>query len=270
MPLSAPMIRPLALLTALAIIAGCRTKQVDSVWRSETVVIDGELSDWPGGLTPLQPAPLAVGLTNDADHLYLALSVNDPGLSRRIMMGGFTVWLDPQGGRKQRVGIRFPIGPWQGASARRQWDPADEPGRFWERTVLARDQVEIVGPGKSETRLFPASGDGHVAVMITADRDGLSYELKIPLKAGPNWPLDLQPADSQRLGIGLETTDFARGSRAGSRRSGGMRPPGRGSPGLGGRGGSGGRLGRGGRRPGGHRPEPLDLWLRVTLAQPPG
>ncbi|MCH7528414.1 MAG: hypothetical protein IH972_02560, partial [Candidatus Marinimicrobia bacterium] len=166
------------------------------------------------------------------DHLYLALSVNDPGLSRRIMMGGFTVWLDPQGGRKQRV--------------------------------------EIVGPGKSETRVFPAGGDGHLAVMITADRDGLSYELKIPLKAGPNWPLDLQPADSHRLGIGLETPDFGRGNRAGSRRSGGMRPPGRGSPGLGGRGGSGGRPGRGGRRPGGHRPEPLDLWLRVTLAQPPG
>ena len=269
MPLSAPSIRALALVIALAIIAGCREKQLDSIWRTETVVIDGELADWPDGLTPLQPAPVAVGITNDAHHLYLALSINEAGLSRRILMGGFTVWLDPQGGRKQRVGIRFPIGPWQGASARRQWDPADEPGRFWERAALALNQVEIVGPGKNETRVFPAAGDGHVAVMITADRDGLSYELKIPLKAGPDWPLDLQPADSHRLGIGLETPDFGRGNRAGNRRSGGMRPPGMGSPGLGGRGGSGRRPRSGGRRPGGHRPEPLDLWLRVTLAQPP-
>ncbi len=267
MQLSAPPIRALALLTALAIIVGCRPKQVDSVWRTETVVIDGQLTDWPDGLTPLQPAPLAVALTNDADHLYLGLSVNDPRLSRRIMMGGFTVWLDPKGGRKQRVGIRFPIGPWQGVSARPQWDPADESGRLWEPMALALDRVEIVGPGKSETRVFPASGDGDLAVMISADSYGLSYELKIPLKAGPNWPLDLQ-SDDGRLGIGLETTAFAHGDRSARRRNGGMRPPGMGGGGRGGRGGSGGRSG-GGRGPGGHRPEPLDLWLKVTLAQPP-
>ena len=269
MQLSAPSIRALALLTALAIIAGCRPKQVDSVWRTETMVIDGQLIDWPGGLTPLQPQPVAVGITNDADHLYLALSVNDPGLSRRIMMGGFTVWLDPKGGHKQRVGIRFPIGPWQGASARPQWDPSDEPGRLWEPMALALDQVEIVGPGKSETRVFPANGNGDVAVMITGGPYGLSYELKIPLKAGQNWPLDLRPADSHRLGIGLETSAFARHDRPGGGRPGGMRPPGMGGTGRGGSGGRGSRPGDG-RGSGGHRPEPLDLWLRVTLAQPPG
>ncbi len=265
MPLSAPIIRALALLTALAIITGCRTKQVDSVWRTAAMVIDGELTDWPAGLTPMQPAPLAVGITNDDHHLYLALSVNDPGLSRRIMMGGFTVWLDPQGRRKQRVGIRFPIGPWQGVSARPQWDPADEPGRLWEPMALALDQVEIVGPGKSDTRVFPAGGNGDLAVMITADPYGLSYELKIPLMAGPNWPLDLL-VDDGRLGIGLETPAFARGGRPGGRHTGGMRPPGMGGAGQGGRGSRSG----GGRGPGGHRPEPLDLWLTVTLAQPPG
>ncbi len=269
MQLSAPSIRALALLTALVIIAACRPPQVDSVWRTQTVVIDGDLADWPGGLTPLQPKPVAVGITNDADHLYLALSVNDPGLSRRIMMGGFTVWLDPKGGHKQRVGIRFPIGPWQGASGRPQWDPSDEPGRLWEPMAPALDQVEIVGPGKSETRVFPAEGDGDLAVMITADPYGLSYELKIPLKTGQNWPLDLQPANSHRLGIGLETSAFARHDRPGGGRPGGMRPPGMGGTGRGGSGGRGSQPGDG-RGSGGHRPEPLDLWLRVTLAQPPG
>ncbi len=251
---------------ALVLTTGCGPLKVDSVWRTIAPTIDGELSDWPGGLTPLQPAPVAIGLANDSDYLYLALTVHDRMLSRRIMMGGFTIWLDPKGGHKQRLGIKFPIGPWQGPGNSRRMDFDVDSGPRWEQFALALEQVEIVGPGKNETRVFPAVG-GVVSAMITAGPDGLGYELQIPLRAGPDWPLDLLSDDGHQVSIGLETATFNRGKRPGGGRSGGMAPPGGGR--RGGRGGSGGRQ-MGGAHPGGHRSEPLDQWIKVTLAQPPG
>ena len=251
---------------SLVIFTGCGPLKVDSTWRISAPVIDGDLSDWPGGLVPLQPAPVAVGIANDNDHLYLALTVNDRMLSRRIMMGGFTIWLDPRGGHKQRVGIRFPIGPWQGPGNTRQMDFDVGSGPRWEKFALALEQVEIVGPGKNETRLFPANGSEAITVMIAAGPDGLGYELKIPLRAGPDWPVALLSNDGHQISIGLETKAFSRGQRPGGGRSGGMAPPG-GGRGRGGRGGSGGRP-RGGDNFGGNRPQPLDQWIKVTLAQP--
>ncbi len=251
----------------LVVITGCGPLKVDSVWRTSAPVIDGDLSDWPGGLVPLQPAPVAVGLANDHEHLYLALTVHDRMLSRRIMMGGFTIWLDPQGGRKQRLGIRFPIGPWQGAGRSRQMDFDVDSGPRWEQFALTLEQVEIVGPGKNETRVFPAEG-GAVSAMINGSPDGLGYELKIPLRAGPDWPVDLLSNEDHQLSIGLESASFSQGKRPGGGRRGGMAPPG-GGMGRGGRGGAGGRQ-MGGANRGGRRPEPLDQWIKVTLAQPPG
>ncbi|MEE9465409.1 MAG: hypothetical protein V3W14_07565 [Candidatus Neomarinimicrobiota bacterium] len=251
----------------LVVITGCGPLQVDSVWRMVPPAIDGDLSDWPGGLVPLQPAPVAVALANDHDHLYIALTVNDRMLSRRIMMGGFTIWLDPKGGRKQRLGIRFPIGPWQGPGNSQRMEFDVDSGPRWEQFALALEQVEVVGPGKNETRVFPAVG-GAVSAMITGGPDGLDYELRIPLRAGPDWPVDLLSNDGQYFGLGLETKTFNRGKRPGGGRSGGMAPPG-GGRGRDGRGGFGGRsMGR--NNLGGHRPKPLDQWLKVTLAQPPG
>ncbi len=238
-------------------------------------MIDGDGSEWQGGLLSFKESPVALGLSNDAEHLYLGLVTPDRMTAHRLTRLGFTFWLAPGGGRGDRqLGIRFlpsrPMAP---------PDPAvrKDPG--------ARDRAWLEQPLEAPTRAVLLDGKGkHLAMGTLSELPGvklaarvddqglLAIEVRIPMGETPQGTGSIVLPPGSVLGVGLKAevpkrpTDARREEMGGDR---GGRGGGRG--GMGGMGGKGGgRMGQGGGHGGRQGPQPLDLWLRTRLPVAPG
>ncbi|MCH8328389.1 MAG: hypothetical protein IID15_07715, partial [Candidatus Marinimicrobia bacterium] len=142
-------------------------------------------------------------------------------------------------------------------------------------SMLASEQfVEISGPDKDDLAHVPLSSEEGIQVAIgMSDYGLLVYELRIPLVANDGTPHAVGAAPGQTIGIGFETGSL---TPQGGRRSGFSPAGGRGGGiSVGGRGGrsGGGRRGGGFRTGGGRGPspaqtsQPLNHWVKVTLAK---
>jgi len=265
---------------------GCGGEKLVSSWRDREVTIDGvigggagEAYEWAGARTAIKDTNVSVGLMNDDEYLYISLASADRRLVGQMMVVGFTVWFDPDGGKDKVLGVQFPLGAQlqgmgpgsMGPMAGRGqggWDEEESRSRFQE-AIESMDELVILGPGKDE-RHPRVMGEAYgIEVGIGMSGGTAVYELRMPLveSEAHRYAIGAHPGD--RIGVRLETGQFDFGAMRGGRPSGprggvGGEPPG----GMGGRGGGmgGGRMG-GGRR-GGHPspPEPLDLYAKVELA----
>lgn len=258
---------------------GCNQVKLDSNWNDDGVIIDGDLGEWTEGLLVPPDTETAIAVRNDDDHLYLALRTHDQDVIRQVVMSGFTLWLDPDGGKNKVLGIGCPQSG-RDSRPRMQEQPRNqEPDTQLEmlkQRLLAQTEVLLTDENERVTRLNPQNSDG-IQVAISLNNWILQYELQVPLTDDWQNRLALSAEPGAIIGIGLTTPKLER-----PQRSGGMSDGGRGGGTGGGRGGAGG--GRGGGMPGGgmggkgggrdQRPEggasqvadPLKLWLEVTLS----
>jgi hypothetical protein len=256
----------LGLALSLLLSASCGTLDIESRWREAAVVVDGRLDDWQGRLYDFKDMDVSFGVQNDDRFLYLCLRVADPRVGGQILRSGLVVWFDPAGGKRRVWGIHYPLA--------REWnDFQGLPGRpdeeeRKERREAAREaleEAEIIGPGRDEKARFKI---GEIpGLELAAPRAGgnFVYELAVPFEKSEAAPYALEAKAGRRVGIGIDTP--ARN----------LIGPGRGmgGPGMGGFGPAGygrGYPGRGGimvgRGFGGAAP--LKLWLKTSLAEPPG
>lgn len=249
----------------LLIILGCSTMlysacsgqlKLNSQWRDREVAVDGQQNEWQDQMTFVEKENVSIGVSNDSEFLYLSLVANNQDVRRQMMMRGFTVWFDADGGKDKTFGIRYPMGVFgNGVMA---WPPprnGDEaPPRDFE---MALQEFELIGPGKDERQKFTLGGAKGIEMKIDNSEESLVYEIKIPLYQSEGFPYAIQAQPGKVIGVGFETAEFDRKAlREKIGRSGGPSgiPPG----GMGGR----GRLG-GGRF---ERPEPFKLWTTIELA----
>jgi hypothetical protein len=68
-----------------------------------------QFDDWAGNLEPVGSTPMSMQIVNDGAFLYLRLSASDAGTRMEITRLGMTVWFDPSGGTKKKLGIRYPV-----------------------------------------------------------------------------------------------------------------------------------------------------------------
>ena len=52
---------------------------------------------------------MSMQVVNDGEFLYLRMSASDAGTRMEIMRLGMTVWFDPAGGTKKKLGLRYPV-----------------------------------------------------------------------------------------------------------------------------------------------------------------
>src|ERR1700750_1597799 len=90
-------------------IAAAEKLHFDSHQRDGAIAVDGKFDDWTGNLDPLGPNPESIQVVNDGEFLYLRLTASEAGARRQIMRQGMTVWFDPSGGTKKKLGSRFPV-----------------------------------------------------------------------------------------------------------------------------------------------------------------
>ncbi len=123
----------------------------DSQVRDGAITVDGKYNDWYGHLQPFGKEPIAIQFLNDGEFLYVRLTASDAATRMQIVRQGMTIWFDPGGGSRKKLGIKYPVveggGPgWLGGGPRRRGEGvADE-------EIAPADRVDILGPGKNDAR----------------------------------------------------------------------------------------------------------------------
>lgn len=275
---------PLAIF-ALVLLCSCSTISVNSYRPAAPIVIDGDIADWGESLRFDDDEKILFGVANDDDYLYVCVVSGDRETQAQVLMRGFTVWLDPEGGSAREYGIRYPLEVSDPAALRGML-PARERGQLisvedlYRRTQERLGQVGIVRD--ESVQKIPLGEVPEIKVKISLQQHRLVYELQVPLKQSQYVYINLREADEGQIGLGMTTPEMKRegmGRRPSGRGGGGGGMPGGaggGMPGGGGGGMPGG--GGGGMSPGGmgggrggfgmqrpQMPETLNIWLGVQL-----
>ncbi|MFC1619884.1 hypothetical protein ACFL45_08055 [Candidatus Neomarinimicrobiota bacterium] len=260
----------------LLLVSGCRQDKIASRWNDDSIIIDGNQADWHGNnLRVPKGKHITVGVLNDESYLYLTLSTIDRALMMKALQLGFTVWLDPKGGTKEILGIKYPTGL-SGTGQRSTMPDRGQLSRMPNISQMIRSLpesqpwIEILGPRKNDIYQIPAADTAGVQVRLEYSEFGqLVYEMKIPLGGLPDHPYSFAMTPGDKLGISLVTGSMGMSAMRGSRSGGGM-PGGRpgGMPGGMPRGRPGGKSGAG--MGGGSVRQtvidPFSYRMRVTIA----
>ena len=258
----------------------------DAYRNDGVITIDGKQDDWRGPLQEFGKDPVSIQVASDGEFLYMRLASSDPGMRMQLTRLGFTVWIDPKGGTKKVLGIRYPVfergeeegeggrggfggfgrgGSGRSGGERRRPEGGEGEGREGSAEFTPPERVDILGPGKDDARSLTRDHLQGIEVAMAVDQGTVLYELKVPLAATADRPYAVAAKTGDTIGLGLETAKFERPSMGGH--EGGM--GGRGGGGFGG-GGMGGHRGGGGRGGGESRggfqpPKQLKEWATVTL-----
>jgi len=228
-------------------LAGCSTFStylIDSQRPAQPIIVDGQTEDWAGRLYIIGDGPVSLGLANDRDNLYVCLLAEDNFLRAQIMMQGLTVWFDPQGGKKETLGLKYPLGRPRGG--RPGPGPGQEPeGPDFDRLPAQPPaEVEIIRAGEKNPQKMSIAEARGIELRAVSSSGLLVYELKIPLLRSADHPIAVGVEPGRSVGVGFETgkADFGGMMGQGPRGipgGGSGVPPTGGGPGRGGRGGLG-------------------------------
>ena len=245
----------------LASIVSCSSPlQISSSHVESPITIDGKSEDWTDVLQRAQDPGILYAIRNDDKYLYLCIIPMDQPIGRQMLMRGFTVWFDPDGGKEKCLGIKFPLGMdgvlMQSLREGKRDDPMKE---FDKEMVEHLREFEILGPGKYDLQRLTRKDRKPVQVCVGLTEKRLVYELKFPLYSADD-EHGIDPAKNSLIGIGLQTSEM-RGNP-------GQMNRGMGDGGMGGGAVGAVKGGMSGRRSGGpmmERPKPLDFWAKVKL-----
>ena len=261
-------IRQLLIACAMGIlllcVVGCEEQKLNSSWLDRDIVIDAKSDDWLDTLYYFESEMVSLGFFNDESHLYVCMLAEHPILQAQVVGQGFTLWFDPEGGKEKIFGIKYPIGM---GNMRRQMDSINAqegaPDREKMRQAFEKSlaDLEILGPSGSQKRIPVEEAKG-IEIKVRNETGLFVYELKVPLKSGPEHPYAIGTNAGAAVGVGLvipETDrDEMRAAMQGEMGGRGEMPPG----GMGGMGGGMGR--RGSQRP--KMPNGLDVWASLQLS----
>lgn len=252
------------ILFALFVI-GCGNIELQSRQKDRVITVDGNTDDWEGALEPVEKAGFSFGLMNDHKHLYIAMVIADQAKQRQIMMCGLYLWFDETARKEKHFSVNFPIGMLESGMSpvnmMRENKLSDIRAAFLEST-----NELLIAADEGGWQRFSVGSLEHIDVAAGFVRSVLVLEFKVPLaKCGP-YGYGVGAGAGSAISLGLESNepDMEQMRQGMPGRPGGMGGPGRrgGSPpGIGG--GPEGRSGRG--RMDGQRPQPFELWTKVSL-----
>jgi hypothetical protein len=174
------------------------------------ISVDGSIDDWQGDLNALKDGALSVGVRNDASVLYVVARTSDRRLLRRFVTRGLVLWLDPEGGNDEVLGVEYPTGAQPTGDAQRPTTDAL-------RTLLESSLTEMrVRPaGAEDWRVHAADGSRGIETAATLDDFGaLTVEFRVPLgsdagtggaPSGRTYALGAGPDGT--VGVGIATPE---------------------------------------------------------------
>lgn len=263
----------------ILVFIGCGMKEMDSRWCDRTVTIDGIDSgaEWDNARYFFDDEQVTVGLMNTESILYVRLSTRDPRIQRELLAYGFTLWFNENGDKNKALGIHYPLGS-QGDSTMTAGIPLINRGAASSHTdtliAPVPHEIELFGPGKGQrsTVSFVVAAKYGIMCQIGDTKDNFVYELQYPLQRTEACPYGISVNQIRNLVIYFETGKMIPvkkkqpEQKIRERDRGDMQP----GSGLIGRNGVMGGMDQRNRMsegPGPFRPDPLELWLKVNLAE---
>ena len=222
-----------SLLLPLVLLGACASPlpTVASGPAPNPMAVDGDAREWEGALRPVpEETGLSMGVRNDADALYLVVVAGDGWQARRIAASGLTVWLNGDASSRKAYGLAFPVGlgsdgergrvrpgvldgerPRPDERSAQRPDP-DLQDRLREQFILSLDRIEVTRDGDEQS--IAVGGAAGIETAAAWTPDGLTVELRVPLRSGP-YAVGVSPGAA--LGLGIELGDVARtgGARRG-------------------------------------------------------
>lgn len=74
------------------------------------IVVDGQANEWPMEWIQDDDKKFSYNFCADANNLYARMKTSDEYVRRKIALFGLTLWMDPAGKKKKKLGLRFPSG----------------------------------------------------------------------------------------------------------------------------------------------------------------
>lgn len=181
---------PGILLLCLFILAGCGTLDLRRRWRDREITIDGKNAEWRY-LNVLDDKETSVGMLNDNDFIYLIFITTNRDVHNQVVRHGLTWWFDSDGGKGEKFGVHYPIGPGGFRSAQDIRPKSDNEGQNL-RKENSTDEMEIIGPKKDDRHRMTLAETGGMEARFTTSNGVLVYEMKVPLSGNSLHPFILK------------------------------------------------------------------------------
>jgi len=239
-------------------------------------VIDGKMNDWSTTWVEDNKEKFSYNICSDNANLYLRIRISDGGTQQKFAMYGLTVWMDPNGKKKEKLGLRYPTGieaqermeefrkSGESFGKENNLDKREAMQKEFKRNLIRNIEVlELIGLADKPLTSSKSGITNGLQVALDMDSVGAYiYEATIPFKA-----FRLVKAQIPVLGIGFETgkIEVKQTKGKGNDAGGGMQPGGYPGGGMGQAGmGQVGRSPRGGSN---YSPmaSPVKMWTSVKL-----
>ncbi|HYA48650.1 MAG TPA: hypothetical protein VEG35_03030, partial [Burkholderiales bacterium] len=199
------------LLAALASPAPGSAKDVpvQSVWASNTVVIDGQAGDWSGESLVVNKATKAeYAFRNDGDHLYILLELKDPLFLSTLERSGVTIYWTAPGKNKKDDGLKFmrlvlsanQLIARRTAHGRKLSD--DEIAAIKAKPMHTLFIYDMINK-KERAKMATAKPTRYPDFSAAREGKGWIYEFRIPLAKSDDQPfgVGVEPGGTVRIGI---------------------------------------------------------------------
>lgn len=238
---------------AAILLAGCSTVKMQSQWNAQLAPSTFD-TEKPHKTSYFDDASkIRVSIMNNDATLYIQLVTRSQTSKMLLLRTGFTTWIDSSGKSTKNFGLLFPLAQ----PKKTQASAADHvPRNNLEEMVQDGRYTLAILDGLTDSRQtisISKAVDQGIIAKISLKHNYLIYDLQLPLNRLEN---------SNSISIGFESGKLER--PAGQKAS-------RGQGKGGGKGGGKGQMmgGKGGKRGshGGDRPQPIELWVKVQLAE---
>ena len=201
-------------------------------------------------------------ISNDKENIYIDLRVFDDNIKQIIARSGITVWINTDGKKKEKLGVKYPVGtsnlrnnrtpaPYEIPYQKLIHDGADNLKTPQERNITTDKSInslELIGFNESGPEIVSASDTGNFRGSVYYQKEYMYYQVILPLAKLP--ALVKNPKKKKEdlvIGLSHESLQSMGMNRSSDERSGGGGRRNGGGVSEGGSGMYGGRMGGGGR-----------------------
>jgi len=195
-----------------------------SVWQDKPVTIDGKAKEWKIPLDYFDDkTKLNFSITNDKTNLYFCIRATEDETQKGIIHSGLQIWIDTTGGKKNQVGIQFPITERSAASVEPSSDkhskePSDETPAahgLKEHYAGTHKQMKLTGFSNATNGLAEIPNMYGINTCLNWDTNNIMiYEVCIPFNTF--YKASLSPSDSSKtLGVSFTVTVKSKSSNVG-------------------------------------------------------
>ncbi len=182
---------------------------------SSAVLIDGNAEEWPMTWVQDEDKIFSFNVCTDDKNLYVRMMTSDFYAKRKLAAFGLTLWIDPSGKKKKKLGLKFPAGGPEAedraAAIRQEGGPGNSAGeradyqkKMDRQLITGLEVLELIGLADEPITSARSGIMNGIKVAIDMDEAGAYiYEALIPFKS-----YRLSKAALTELSIGFETGKF--------------------------------------------------------------